>query len=197
MRSARSKTVTLWPALLSWAAAASPAGPEPTTATVFPVRESGRIRRDPALLEAAVDDRALDRFDRHGRLDDAQHARTFARSRTDAAGELGEIVRLVQAVERLAPVIAIDQIVPLGDQVVDGAAGGHVGHQVARVAKRDAAIHAARTLVAQLAGAEVFVELVPIENAQRRIAILRKLSRELGKAGRLAHPYGARSVLRS
>src|SRR3984957_6962378 len=37
MRSARSKTVTWWPARVSCCAAARPAGPEPTTATVFPV----------------------------------------------------------------------------------------------------------------------------------------------------------------
>ena len=41
MRSARSKTVTLWPARLSWAAAARPAGPEPTTATFLPLRCAG------------------------------------------------------------------------------------------------------------------------------------------------------------
>jgi len=40
-RSARSKTVTVWPALLSWAAAESPAGPEPITATFLPVRARG------------------------------------------------------------------------------------------------------------------------------------------------------------
>ncbi|MNN79202.1 hypothetical protein D3C81_1958250 [compost metagenome] len=41
MRSARSYTVTLCPALLSCAAQARPAGPEPTTATFLPVRLSG------------------------------------------------------------------------------------------------------------------------------------------------------------
>ncbi|MCU0256282.1 MAG: hypothetical protein MUF60_06035 [Vicinamibacterales bacterium] len=40
-RSARSKTVTVWPALLSCAAAARPAGPEPTMATRLPVRVAG------------------------------------------------------------------------------------------------------------------------------------------------------------
>src|SRR5262245_8907128 len=40
-RSARSKTVTQCPALLSCAAHAKPAGPEPTTATRLPVREDG------------------------------------------------------------------------------------------------------------------------------------------------------------
>ena len=40
-RSARSKTVTVWPAALSCAAAARPAGPEPMTATFLPVRTFG------------------------------------------------------------------------------------------------------------------------------------------------------------
>ena len=41
IRSARSNTVTVWPRRLSWSAAANPAGPEPTTATCFPVRTLG------------------------------------------------------------------------------------------------------------------------------------------------------------
>mmetsp|Transcript_5348 Transcript_5348/g.17312 ORF Transcript_5348/g.17312 Transcript_5348/m.17312 type:complete len:337 (-) Transcript_5348:5050-6060(-) len=40
-RSARSNTVTRWPALLSWSAQARPAGPEPMTATFLPVRVAG------------------------------------------------------------------------------------------------------------------------------------------------------------
>ena len=41
MRSERSKTVTRCPARFSCSAAASPAGPEPTTATFLPVRADG------------------------------------------------------------------------------------------------------------------------------------------------------------
>ncbi len=41
MRSSRSYTATVWPARVSCCAAASPAGPEPTTATVLPVRRAG------------------------------------------------------------------------------------------------------------------------------------------------------------
>ena len=40
-RSARSNTVTVWPRLLSWSAQERPEGPEPTTATRFPVRRLG------------------------------------------------------------------------------------------------------------------------------------------------------------
>ena len=39
--SSLSYTVTLCPRLLSWSAVASPAGPEPITATVFPVLTAG------------------------------------------------------------------------------------------------------------------------------------------------------------
>mmetsp|Transcript_23427 Transcript_23427/g.67265 ORF Transcript_23427/g.67265 Transcript_23427/m.67265 type:complete len:268 (+) Transcript_23427:3369-4172(+) len=42
-RSARSKTVTEWPILLSWSAAAMPAGPEPTMAMFLPVRWAGGL----------------------------------------------------------------------------------------------------------------------------------------------------------
>ena len=40
-RAARSSTVTVWPARFNCCAAASPAGPEPTTATFLPVRFFG------------------------------------------------------------------------------------------------------------------------------------------------------------
>ena len=89
----------------------------------------------------------FDALDCHGRRIDAQHAGSLARGGADAAGELGKIVRLVQAVERLAPQAAIDEVVPFGDQIVDRTAGRHAGHQVARVAKRNAAIHAAGSLI--------------------------------------------------
>ena len=44
-RSARSYTVTLCPRLLSRSATDRPAGPEPTTATVLPVRAGGGTAR--------------------------------------------------------------------------------------------------------------------------------------------------------
>ena len=45
MRSARSNTTTSWPARVSCCAAASPAGPDPTTATRLPVRTDGGTGR--------------------------------------------------------------------------------------------------------------------------------------------------------
>ena len=164
-RSARSKTVTVWPALFSCAAAQSPAGPEPTTATFLPVRCFGRFGGDPAFVPAAVNDGALDVFDGDGRGIDAEHARAFARRGADAAGEFGEIIRLVQPFERFLPQAAIDEVVPFRDEVMDRAAAGHAAEERAGVAERDAAIHAARGLLAELALLHVMVELVPVAYA--------------------------------
>ena len=57
MRSARSNTVTAWPARASCCAAARPAGPEPTTATAFPTQSDaenwfGEVWRE--LAEAGI-----------------------------------------------------------------------------------------------------------------------------------------------
>ncbi len=186
-RSARSKTVTEWPALLSCAAAHRPAGPEPTTATFLPVRDFGRLRHNPAFLPAAVNDGALQALDGDRRRVDAQHAGALARRRADAAREIGEVIGLVQPFEGFLPQAAIDQVVPLGDEVVDRAAGGHAVEQGAGVAERDAAIHAAGRLLAQLALLQVVMELVPIADALQRGAVQRQLAQVFDEAGRFAH----------
>ena len=67
-----------------------------------------------------------------GGLGDAQHARPFARRRAGAAGELGKVVRLVQPVEGLAPAALVDQVVPLGNQIVDRAAASPTGKTARR-----------------------------------------------------------------
>ena len=56
-----------------------------------------RLRRDPALVEGALDDRVLDALDRDRVAVDAEHAGAFARRRAEPAGELGEVVRRAAA----------------------------------------------------------------------------------------------------
>ena len=75
---------------------------------------------------------ALDVLDRDRRLVDAEHARALAGRRADAPGELREVVRHVQPLERLAPQPAVDEVVPLRDQVVDRAARGHAARSACR-----------------------------------------------------------------
>ena len=159
MRSARSSTTTSWPARVSCWAAASPAGPEPMTATRLPVLTVGTLRRDPALVPRPVDDLDLDLLDRDRVGVDAEHARRLARRRAQPAGELGEVVRGVQPVDRVAPVVAVDEVVPVGDQVAERAAV---------VAERDAAVHAPPGLGLQRARrGNVLVDLLPVAQPHR------------------------------
>ena len=85
MRSSRSNTVTRCPARFNCCAAASPAGPEPMTATRLPVRRRRQLRRDPALVERVLDDRQLDALDRDRIVVDAR-ARTTPRTAPGTAG---------------------------------------------------------------------------------------------------------------
>ena len=142
---------------------------------------------DPALFPALVDDRALDVLDRDGRVVDAEHAGAFAGSGADATGELGEVIGLMQALEGLLPAAAEDEVVELGDEVVDRAAGGHAADEFAGVAEGDAAIHAARDLVAEFLLLQVEVKLVPVADALERGPVGGDFAEIFEEAGRFAH----------
>ena len=90
---------------------------------------------------------------------------------TDAAGELGKIVGRMQAIDRLAPASAINQIVPVGNDVAERAA---------LVAEGDAAIHAARALRAQLVLGHLEIVLAPVlagaRSTGRRGGVSRSIS---------------------
>ena len=91
-------------------------------------------RRDPPFRPRPFDDLDLDLLDGDRVLADAEHARRLARRRAQATGELGEVVGGVEPLDRVAPVVAVDEVVPVGDEVAERAAV---------VAERDAAVHAA------------------------------------------------------
>src|SRR5579871_358138 len=148
---------------------------------------SGRLRNDPALVKCLIDDGTFDALDRDGRLDDAQHTRALTGSRAYPAGELGKVVGLVQPFEGFFPQTAVNQVVPLGDQVVDRTAARHPFNQGAGVAERHAAIHAAGALSAQLFFFTVFVKLQPIPNALGRRPGQRQLTPKFQEAGGLTH----------
>src|SRR5207302_9014324 len=88
------------------------------------------------------------------------------------------VVGRVQRDQGLAPLVAIDQVVPVRDQIVDRAA---------LVAERDAAIHAARGLGAQNRLRKGFDELLPALLARRRLVIAALGALDLQEPGRLAH----------
>ena len=117
-----------------------------------------RQRLHEAALEGLLDRRDLDLLDRHGRLVDAEHARGLAGSRAEATGELREVVGRVQALDRVGPVTAPGEVVPLRDEVAERAP---------RVAERDAAVHAAAGLPLELAELLLLVDLLPVPDADR------------------------------
>ena len=150
----------------------------------------GRRRRfDPAGVEAALDDRPLGVLDGHRRLDDRQHAGRLAGRRAHLAGELREVVGLVQPVERVAPQPAVHQVVPLRNQVVERTADGlaGIGAAVAGVAERGAAIHAPGGLRAQLLVAGVAVKVLPVGDSRGWIPVRWQAAFDLLESGWLSH----------
>ncbi|GKT49344.1 uncharacterized protein ColSpa_09525 [Colletotrichum spaethianum] len=115
----------------------------------------GRGGDHPSLLETAVDDGALDGLDTDGVLVDAENAGTLAGSRADTTGELGEVVGHEQTVKGVTPLVLEDQLVPLGNDVGDGATG--LG-----LAERNTAVHATSGLVLELVLVETGGQLGPI-----------------------------------
>src|SRR5205085_7984406 len=141
-------------------------------------RMDGALRAHPAFFPRLVGDGVLDRLDADRIVVDAQHARLFARCRTDATGELREIVRRVQHLDRLLPVLPINEIVPVGNDVVDRATA---------LAEGNAAIHAARALQAGGVVGKPQVELAVVLLARLRgfVGLLEPLVLE--EPGDLAH----------
>ena len=155
-------------------------GTGPDNGHGLPGTGRGRHRHHPPFLEAAVDDRHLDVLDGHGRVGDPEHAGALAGRRTDAPGELREVVGLVQPVEGIAPMPAVHEVVPLGNQVVDRAA-------FVRLAERDAAVHAPRTLLRQARHVVVGIDFGEVQYARCRVPVRRGMALELLESGRLAH----------
>src|SRR3989344_3139351 len=138
----------------------------------------GWLRLDPALVPGMVDDRELDGLDRHRIVVDAEHARALAWRRTNGAGEFREIIGRVQPLDGFRPLVAVHQVVPVGNDVAERAT---------LVAERNAAVHAARALLFQFVVGERQHYLAPVAHAlgDRAIRLLRPL--EFHEAGSLTH----------
>src|SRR5262249_20811232 len=101
----------------------------------------GRLGRDPTLLERPVGDGALDRLDGDRLVVDVERAGGLTRRRAHAARYLRKVIGRMQVERRRLPLVAIDEIVPVGDLVV---------HRAAVVTVGNAAVHAARGLLFHL-----------------------------------------------
>src|SRR5437660_299503 len=137
-----------------------------------------RFWPDPALLKCPFDDCFFNLLDRHGRLVDAQYAGSFARGGADAPGKFGKVVGRVQHADGFAPAIAVDQVVPVWDDIADWTAG---------VAERYTAIHAARTLGADLVLGEIKIDLEPVVDPLGDGTPLRHFPRVFHETGVFTH----------
>jgi hypothetical protein len=106
------------------------------------------FRLDPAIVPGAIDDGAFDRLDGDGIVVDVERAGRLARRRANPPGEFREIVGRVQVARGFFPVVLVDQIVEIRNLVVNRAARCARRHRAGAVAIGDAAVHAARGLVA-------------------------------------------------
>jgi hypothetical protein len=91
----------------------------------------------------------------------------------------------VQLIDRLAPAVAVDEIVPVRDQVPSG---------TAVVAERHPAFHAAGALVPQLEQREGAHELAHVVHALLRIALEWLRARDLEEGTELTHQRASSSV---
>jgi hypothetical protein len=138
----------------------------------------GWLGLHPALRPGALDDSQLDLLDRDGVVIDVQHARRLARSRADQPGELGEVVRRVQLLDGLLPVAAIDEVVPVRDQVAQRAALVAEGH---------ATLHAAPALALELLLGLRVVVLLVVAHPLARVALVEAHAVDLDEAAELSH----------
>ena len=131
-------------------------GPRTHNRHLFPGADFGRLGPDPAFQKPALHDIFLDLLDRDRRLVDPQHTRRFARRWTNPPREFREVVGRVQLAHRFFPASVVHEVVPIRNQVVDG---------TSCLAKRNAAVHAARTLGSKILFRKILIDLEPIVDA--------------------------------
>ncbi len=119
----------------------------------------GDLWGDPTFFPALVDDGVLNGFDTNSIVVDVEGTGGFARGGTNSTCELRKVVGRMQNIQGAAPVLAVDQIIPIGNDVVNRAAV---------ITKRNAAVHAARRLFAGLLVAQMQDKLFPVLESIRR-----------------------------
>ena len=140
-----------------------------------------------ALRDGAVGDRAFDRFDGDRVFVDVERAGGFARRRADAAGDFREVVGRVQVARGFVPVAVIDEVIPVGDLVVDRATRRAGAQRAAALAIGYAAIHAAGGLRLIVGVRQRQHEFAPMTNALLDRLVVAVFALVFEKASDLAH----------
>ena len=142
------------------------------------MRFCGTSGLNPAFLPTPVRDRFFDGLDGNGIVVDAEHARGFARRGANPTGDLGEVIGRMQHAQGLGPAAVVHQVIPVGDDVVDWAAG---------MAERDAAVHAAGALYLEGGLVEPVHDLAPVAQALADVSVGRRLALEFHESSDFAH----------
>ena len=113
---------------------------------------------NPPFLESALHDIFFNLLDGDRGLVDAENARGLAGRGTNAPGKFREIVGGMQLADSFLPAPAINEIIPVRNEIV---------HRAAGVAERHTAIHAAGSLVAKSLLGEILIDLEPVVHPLR------------------------------
>src|SRR5262249_20667975 len=101
-----------------------------------------------------------------------------SRRRAEAPGELREVVGSGQAAERLFPLAAVHEVVPVGD---------HVAERASLLAERHAAVHAATALPPHFLLGHRQIELAGVAHPVAALAALGRHPIPLEKSSRFPH----------
>src|SRR5215470_4335594 len=101
----------------------------------------------------------------------------------------------MQVARGFIPVSAIDQIVPIRDLIVHGAAGGRAGNAARTMAIGHTAVHAARCLLADFPFRERQDKFMPMLYALCDRLVVAVLTLNFQKPGDLAHTYSAACIV--
>ena len=152
----------------------------------------GYIGCDPALFPTFVNDGNFDVFDGDGRVCHAQHAGTLAGGWTDATRKFGKVVGFVQSFEGFFPEAAIHEVIPLGNEIVDGTTrrkGCRFGQAHTGMAKGYATVHTSRTLFLKFFIGVMVMKFFPVFDTLCGVSIGRKFSLKFHESGRFSHKY--------
>ena len=125
-----------------------------------------------------VDDFNFYLLDGHWLSVNTKYTCRLARCWAQPACEFREVVGGMQAVNGIAPMIAIHQVIPVGNEVAEW---------TAVVAERNAAVHAATRLMIELIFIEWLIHLFPVAQANGNRATLWALTVPLQKSCCLTH----------
>ena len=162
--------------------------PRPDDGDALAGAGGGRGGLDPSPGVARLDDGALVLTDGDraaGHL--AAGAGGFAQSRADPAGELGKAVGGKQAAQRKLPPAMPEQLVPLGDEVVQRAARGRAAQDRPRLAEGHAAVHAAAGLGLLFFPRQPGVKFAEVRNPREGLGLGAGLARGVDESGDLSH----------